>query len=86
MVASPSMSPGERVDSIVPPPRTVASLTNLPGSVDARMSLAMWINDFLAHRREEEPRGDVVDAVLSAEIDGRPINGPAHHPLGPAEV
>lgn len=53
---------------------TVASLTNLPESVDARMSLAMWINDFLARRREEEPRGDVVDAVLSAEIDGRPIN------------
>ena len=53
---------------------TLASLTTLPGSADARMSLAMWINDFLARRREEEPRGDVVDAVLAAEIDGRPIN------------
>lgn len=53
---------------------TVASLTSLPESSDARMSLAMWIAEFLTRRRQEEPRGDVVDAVLAAEIDGRPIN------------
>ena len=52
----------------------LASRTTEPGSADARMSLATWIAGFLARRREEEPRGDVVDAVLSAEIDGRPIN------------
>ena len=52
----------------------MASLTSLPESSDARMSLAMWIAEFLTRRRQEEPRGDVVDAVLAAEIDGRPIN------------
>jgi cytochrome P450 len=53
---------------------TLASLTSRPESADARTSLAMWIAEFLARRREEAPRGDVVDAVLAAEIDGRPIN------------
>ena len=53
---------------------TLASLTTMDESADARMSLAMWISEFLTRRRQEEPRGDVVDAVLAAEIDGRPID------------
>ena len=53
---------------------TLASLTTVEGSSDARMSLAMWINDFLTTRKEEGPRGDVVDAVLAAEIGGEPID------------
>lgn len=32
-----------------------------------------WIGAFAAQRREQEPQGDVVDAILGAEIEGRPI-------------
>lgn len=53
---------------------TMASLTHLPESRDAEMKLAGWVGGFVARRRAEGPRGDVVDAVLNAEIDGRPIN------------
>jgi len=35
--------------------------------------LSEWIVDFLDRRRRGEPKGDVVDAVLNAEIQGRPI-------------
>jgi cytochrome P450 len=53
---------------------TLASLTTEPGSADGLVALGTWIARFLARRREEGPRGDVVDAVLAAEIDGRPID------------
>jgi len=53
---------------------TLASLTTEPGSADARIALATWIAQFLARRRDMGPQGDVVDAVLAADIDGRPIN------------
>jgi cytochrome P450 len=52
---------------------TLASLTTFEGSADARVQLGTWIAGFLAARREAGPQGDVVDAVLAAEIDGRPI-------------
>jgi cytochrome P450 len=35
--------------------------------------LNQWIADFVGQRRTEPPKGDVVDGVLSADIDGRPI-------------
>jgi cytochrome P450 len=31
------------------------------------------VREFIAKRREQEPRNDVVDAVIGATIDGRPI-------------
>jgi cytochrome P450 len=52
---------------------TMASLTHLPESRDSVMKLAGWIGKFVDQRRNSEPRGDVVDAVLNAEIEGRPI-------------
>lgn len=52
---------------------TVASSTHLPESRDGIMQLARWIAEFVKRRREEGPRGDVVDAVMDADIDGRPI-------------
>ncbi|WP_007507395.1 cytochrome P450 [Pseudofrankia saprophytica] len=35
--------------------------------------LSDWIGDFLTQRRRQEPKGDVIDAILNAEIQGRPI-------------
>jgi len=52
---------------------TLASLTHLEESRDGLMKLAGWIAKFIERRRADGPRGDVVDAVLDAEIDGRAI-------------
>jgi cytochrome P450 len=54
----------------------LASASSVPNHPDGRQSwlgLHAWIKDFLDRRRTQPPRGDVVDAVLNAEIDGRPI-------------
>jgi cytochrome P450 len=55
---------------------TAASLTHLPESRDSMLKLAGWIAEFITTRRETGPRGDVVDAVLDADIEGRPITVP----------
>ncbi|QFG20317.1 cytochrome P450 [Actinomadura sp. WMMB 499] len=52
---------------------TKASLPQAPDRMECIRRLAGWIGEFLERRRAEGPRGDVVDAVLGAEIDGRPI-------------
>ena len=54
----------------------LASTSSTPDDPAARESwlgLYDWIRDFTRRRRKETPRGDVVDAVVHAEIDGRPI-------------
>jgi cytochrome P450 len=52
---------------------TLASLADKPESRDAVRNLAGWIARFIDQRRQDGPRGDVVDAVMRAEIEGRPI-------------
>lgn len=46
---------------------------NDPEAAACWAGLSQWINDFVEQRRREPPRGDVVDAVLNADIEGRPI-------------
>jgi cytochrome P450 len=43
------------------------------GAAEARASLLRWIGDFVDRRRGEARRGDVVDAIIDADVDGRPI-------------
>ena len=50
-----------------------AARTTEAGAAEARAALHEWIAGFVERRRREPPRGDVVDAVLNADIDGRPI-------------
>jgi cytochrome P450 len=52
---------------------TQASLSHLPEARDGLMKLAGWIARFVEQRRADGPRGDVVDAVMNAQIEGRPI-------------
>ena len=52
---------------------TMASLPHVEESQECLMKLAAWIGEFVERRRKEEPYGDVVDAVLNAEVEGRPI-------------
>ncbi len=54
----------------------LASKSSTPNDPEARecwLGLYHWIRDFVGQRRGQPPRGDVVDAVLAASIDGRPI-------------
>jgi cytochrome P450 len=54
----------------------LASRSSTPNAPDARecwLGLYAWIKEFVTRRREARPRGDVVDAVLNARIDGRPL-------------
>jgi cytochrome P450 len=44
-----------------------------PEAAECWAGLAAWITDFVAKRRNDSPRGDVVDGIISAQIDGRPI-------------
>jgi len=52
---------------------TLASLTHLSESRDALLKLAGWIGGFVRQRQADGPRGDVVDAIMKAQIEGRPI-------------
>jgi cytochrome P450 len=51
----------------------IASTPYTQEAIEARINMLKWIGEFAARRRDEEPMGDVVDAVLNAEIEGRPI-------------
>ncbi|MDZ7673989.1 MAG: hypothetical protein U5K30_02830 [Acidimicrobiales bacterium] len=53
-----------------------ATSATKPDNPDARehwLALNEWIDAFIDRRRDEPARGDVVDSVLVAEIEGRPI-------------
>lgn len=50
-----------------------ASIPTTRAAREARGAMLRWIAGFVEQRRAEEPRGDVVDAILTAEIEGRPI-------------
>jgi len=52
---------------------TMASLPQSEKQQEGLMKLAGWIYQLIEKRKAEGPRGDVVDAVLAAEIEGRPI-------------
>ena len=61
---------------------TAASTPGHPQRAEAWQGMAAWIGDLVAARRASGPvgEGDVVDAVLAAEIEGRPITD--HEILG----
>jgi cytochrome P450 len=50
-----------------------SSTPNDPQARDNWFGLYAWIEDFIAARRAAPPRGDVVDAVINAEVGDRPI-------------
>jgi cytochrome P450 len=52
---------------------TAAALPTTVNRAEHWMALSGWISEFLDERRRAPRRHDVVDAVLHAEIEGRPI-------------
>ncbi len=52
---------------------TAASIPTAKGAREARAAMLDWISEFVQRRQGEPPQSDVVDAVLGADIDGRPI-------------
>jgi cytochrome P450 len=53
---------------------SVASVPNHPHGREGWTGLYAWIKAFIEQRRNQPPRGDVVDAVLNAQVGQRPIN------------
>jgi cytochrome P450 len=56
----------------------LASASSVPDHPEGRecwAGLSAWISQFVERRRSAPPRGDVVDAVLTAEVEGRPLTG-----------
>ncbi len=67
---------------IAAPPRDIdrvaymaakASLPHDPEAGACWLGLSAWIRDFIETRRRQPERGDVVNGVIRASIDGRPI-------------
>jgi cytochrome P450 len=52
---------------------TGASMPTNPDAAACWAGLTTWIDSFVELRRAQPRRGDVVDAILRAEIEGRPI-------------
>ena len=52
---------------------SAASVPTNPDRGKAWQGMHAWISSFVEERHAQPPRGDVVDAVLAAEIEGRPI-------------
>jgi cytochrome P450 len=52
---------------------SASSNPTVPNARESWLGLYAWIKTFLEERRGQAPRGDVVDAIASARIDGRPI-------------
>jgi cytochrome P450 len=50
-----------------------SSVPNDPEAAECWAGLSQWISSFVEQRRSQAPREDVVDGVLNAEIEGRPI-------------
>ncbi|MBL7496812.1 cytochrome P450 [Frankia sp. CNm7] len=53
---------------------SVSSVPNHPRAKEGWAGLSAWITNLLKERRGGPPRGDVVDAVLAAEHEGRPLD------------
>lgn len=54
----------------------LSTRASVPTSPDARacwVAMNEWIVEFVEARRREPPRGDIVDAIMHADIEGRPI-------------
>jgi cytochrome P450 len=52
-----------------------ATMASLPGEEQGThlLNLAGWIGQLVEQRRQDGPRGDVIDGVMDAQIEGRPI-------------
>lgn len=50
-----------------------SSIPNHPEAAECWVGLSSWVSGFIERRKQEPPRGDVVDGVIAAEIEGRPI-------------
>lgn len=52
---------------------TRTTIPNHPEAAESFVGLGTWINEFVEQRSAREPIGDIVDGVVNAEIEGRPI-------------
>jgi cytochrome P450 len=69
-------APGDEIEQLNHLTKTVAGSPDTPGIQDAYVALMAWINDFVETRLQTPPTGDLIDAIITADIDGRPITRP----------
>jgi cytochrome P450 len=65
-------APRDELGTVAALAQRVSTPTN-PNQKDDWVALSRWISGFVEARRAQPPKGDVVDAILAADIDGRPI-------------
>lgn len=51
----------------------VVSTPGHPEHAESWTAFTDWIGDFVEDRKKAAPRGDIVEAIVNAEIDGRPV-------------
>jgi cytochrome P450 len=66
-------APRDEIEQLNHMTRIVAGSPETPGIQEAYVALMAWINGFVDARLEAPPTGDIVDAIITADIDGRPI-------------
>lgn len=66
-------APADELDHVAYLASKSASPTD-PAAAECWQGLYAWIKQFVARRRAQPPCGDVIDAVLTADIGGRPIS------------
>lgn len=52
---------------------TAAGMPGHPKQAESWQGLFTWVIDFVARRREQPPRGDLVDNIINSEVEDRPI-------------
>jgi cytochrome P450 len=55
---------------------TNAGIPGHPKEAEGWMGMVEWVGAFVTERRKQPSRGDVVDAIIGAEIDGDPLSDP----------
>lgn len=65
-------APTEMVGPLTQAANTVSKQGH-PDQMAALGTIMGWINEYVAQRRTEPPQDDVVNAIINAQIEGRPI-------------
>jgi cytochrome P450 len=66
-------APADEIETI----NEMAGLAGIPGhprEAESWLGMMRWVQNFVARRRDDVARGDVVDAIISATVDGSPLS------------
>lgn len=55
---------------------TIAGIPDHPQAAESWGGMVQWVQRFVEQRRHDGPRGDVVDAIIGGQVDGKPLSEP----------